>query len=1151
MERGATSRHRVGNFSGMIRHAQLIGLAWAAAIVALVLLLADIPAVPANLPEWLFFAALVALLANLGRRTARGLVTPASTGALLVYLTLGEGQSTAQALWCAGVGAAFGHAVWFVRLSLSGAGRGEQVLLAHHLLLATARLILGLYASGALYAALEGRLPLRTLSGSDALPLAGLFAGYLLVAFALLFLERLSTGLGPRRAVQLEWSILAAVMLPSLPFAALGAVAYHTLSAEAFALLAGNLLVVVIAIRMTTDARLRLRQQVEELSSLSAVSHAASMALPLDDLLKLVGRQALRMLDAGACEVALLEPDRKTVRVLSLAREGGVVYGEPRSLGSGLLDHVIFERAPLLVADRVAARAHTLQLDPPDPPVESWLGAPLLASDGALGCLVVLSRDPARHFDARDEQLLSTLAVQAGVMVSNARLDAQAEDRAQRLALLNNVATTLSGTLEVQPLLDLITTSALAVGSCDGVALYLWPEGTTHELVLVRKRGLSDHFATAPPDPLVLVADDLARRRQPLVVSDVRGDVRARHLRGRMESEGKRAWIEFLLRKGDELLGVLVCYYAEPRSFSPDLLELLRNFASQAGLALRNAQLYTRTHAALQRRVDQLFALAEISRELAAMLDLNRLFQLVLDRAAEATGSQSGALLLRAVRRGTPPRVVASRGFDPAQFDPISILVGAIAYTYQTGYPTLIPDTIHEDEYIPLVEGTRSQLNVPIVRGDDVLGVIVLGSDRPNFYDEDDQSFVTQLATQARIAIDNARLFQRIEIERDRLQIILDSMKEAVVLIDAAGRFALANPRVEALLGLDPAGLIGRPVAALARDPALGLAERFGFQGEALARLVSMLEEGTWDEAAQDGGRTGYELSTPRQRWLDRVVVPVRDGTGTAIGLLLVFSDVTHERELAQAREDLSRMIVHDLRGPLTAISTGLKLLRDTASGHGVIGETVIETTDTAMRAVRKMLGLVDSLLDIAKLENGVMDLDCEPVIFGALCQDVLAEFAPLADELAIELRADLPDDLPALYVDEEKIERVLLNLVDNATKFVPAHGHIVVRAEALPQQDSGGPMVQIVVEDDGPGVPEEDKERLFNRFTQLGSRQGRRRGTGLGLAFCRLAVEAHGGRIWVEDAPGGGARFVFTLPAVNVAEWELADDFDWKIEAE
>lgn len=93
--------------------------------------------------------------------------------------------------------------------------------------------------------------------------------------------------------------------------------------------------------------------------------------------------------------------------------------------------------------------------------------------------------------------------------------------------------------------------------------------------------------------------------------------------------------------------------------------------------------------------------------------------------------------------------------------------------------------------------------------------------------------------------------------------------------------------------------------------------------------------------------------------------------------------------------------------------------------------------------------------------------------------------------------------------------------------------------------------MVQITVEDNGPGIPDEDKERLFNRFTQLETRHGRRRGTGLGLAFCRLTVEAHGGQIWIEDAPTGGARFVFTLPAVNIPEWELLDDWEAEAEAE
>lgn len=250
---------------------------------------------------------------------------------------------------------------------------------------------------------------------------------------------------------------------------------------------------------------------------------------------------------------------------------------------------------------------------------------------------------------------------------------------------------------------------------------------------------------------------------------------------------------------------------------------------------------------------------------------------------------------------------------------------------------------------------------------------------------------------------------------------------------------------------------------------------------------------------------------------------------------------VSSERMAAIGR--MGAMIVHDLRGPLTAISTGLKLLREQAGGHGALGEAVIQTTDTSGRAVRKMLGLVDSLLDIAKFENGVMVLEREPVLFPLVSRGVIEEYAPLAEDLKIALRADLPDDLPALYVDEEKVERVLLNLVDNAMKFAPANGQVVVRAATIPVAKGAGPMVQVMVEDDGPGIPDADKERLFNRFAQLDSRQGRRRGTGLGLAFCKLAVEAHGGQIWVEDAPGRGTRFIFTLPAVDVPEWELFDD--------
>jgi signal transduction histidine kinase len=149
----------------------------------------------------------------------------------------------------------------------------------------------------------------------------------------------------------------------------------------------------------------------------------------------------------------------------------------------------------------------------------------------------------------------------------------------------------------------------------------------------------------------------------------------------------------------------------------------------------------------------------------------------------------------------------------------------------------------------------------------------------------------------------------------------------------------------------------------------------------------------------------------------------------------------------------------------------------------------------------------------------------------------VVKELLPLAQELEIDLQLTVPSNLPLLYVDQEQIERVLLNLVDNAIKFTPSGGQVVI--EAYPPQRLGGHdgFVRVQVRDTGPGVPDEHKERLFDRFAQMEGQKTQRRGTGLGLTFCKLAVEAHNGRIWVEDSPQGGAIFVFTLPAAGVAD--------------
>jgi signal transduction histidine kinase len=204
-----------------------------------------------------------------------------------------------------------------------------------------------------------------------------------------------------------------------------------------------------------------------------------------------------------------------------------------------------------------------------------------------------------------------------------------------------------------------------------------------------------------------------------------------------------------------------------------------------------------------------------------------------------------------------------------------------------------------------------------------------------------------------------------------------------------------------------------------------------GFTSAALGSLLDHLQRGQWD--ARAGASATYAIGGPEPVYINRYIAPVKDDQGAVVGLLLVFLDQTEEQELAQAREALSQMIVHDLRSPLTAVTTSLKLLHDLAPAESDFTPIVRRTSEASSRAVRKLLNLVDSLLDIARMESGRMRLDREPVHLAAVTSGILDEMHTLADELEVTLRAQIPEDLPLLDVDRDQIERVLLNLVDNA----------------------------------------------------------------------------------------------------------------------
>jgi signal transduction histidine kinase len=248
--------------------------------------------------------------------------------------------------------------------------------------------------------------------------------------------------------------------------------------------------------------------------------------------------------------------------------------------------------------------------------------------------------------------------------------------------------------------------------------------------------------------------------------------------------------------------------------------------------------------------------------------------------------------------------------------------------------------------------------------------------------------------------------------------------------------------------------------------------------------------------------------------------------------------------DTARLRHDLTAMIYHDLRAPLTNIHTSLGTLEMLL--HANNPAKAEKLLHIAMQSSRRLIRMVKSLLDIDRLEAGRAVLHRKQTRLSALFNDLALAVRPLAEDSDQALTLEAADDLPTVSVDYDMILRVVINLVENAIKHTPPGGHITVSAVER------GALLMVRVRDTGPGIPAAHRQDVFDKYFRIRNTDtatleamkigvpgagadtpdvSTRGGVGLGLAFCRLAVEAHGGSIFVEDAPGGGAVFVFSIP--------------------
>ncbi len=750
-----------------------------------------------------------------------------------------------------------------------------------------------------------------------------------------------------------------------------------------------------------------------------------------------------------------------------------------------------------------------------------------------LGFLLLFYSPPHTPHD-RELRLFDILANQATVAIENAHLYQETQNAVRRLTHLTDSTRIFNSSLALDMVDELVVEWLVNTLGLASASLGLWNREQNALVLQAYARNPEAPLGAVPPvytQPLDEAPEMqwVLRNHWSRLIDTTDNDL-SPALRRWMEQGHLHGIMLTPLVVRNEAIGLLILGLSTEHPFlRTDDIVLIEAVASQAATAVQNAQLYSLTEAALAARLTELSALEDTLSTLSASLDPDAVVDQVLEAAWIATNADLVAcgLLTPIGTLNTAWRIKGSP--EVQRGEALAERSGVIQRVLKTGQPVLIPDVGQEADYMPPTNTAllfESELCVPILHEGKPLGVLNLESGTPRAFNAHQLRFLESLASHAAIAIERARLYDVVRSGRDQTQAILNTVRDGLMLVDRTGRLLQINPAAGRLLQIDTRPFLGQPVLRMFN----ALESAIGKQPEASRAKIKTLIRSLRDSSHQViKDEIKLELAG-QYRYIEIMSAPVLAETDDTIGRLLVFHDVTNERALEQARNELTNMILHDLRSPLNSIMGSIDMVRELSRDPGD-APLLAEVMQIAQSSVEHLLNLVESMLDVARLEENQMPLRLSALPIAGPLGEALRSMDVLAQGGQMTLVADVPDDLPPVRMDSDKIRRVIVNLVDNALRFTPAGSRVLVRVEYPPAEDA----LLISVIDNGPGVPPEARERIFEKFITdiTGPPESRRRGIGLGLTFCRLAVEAHGGHIWVADAPppDRGAAFRFTLP--------------------
>ena len=510
-------------------------------------------------------------------------------------------------------------------------------------------------------------------------------------------------------------------------------------------------------------------------------------------------------------------------------------------------------------------------------------------------------------------------------------------------------------------------------------------------------------------------------------------------------------------------------------------------------------------------RVRQRDYLLEIARAITEELDLNTVLARILNISLEMLAGQAGLIALREPDRGW--RVAVSQGISPLFLGQLEPLLGDIPEEGQS--------TSYElKEINRLLEGLTRAANLslltgvvlPLVARKEVIGVIFIFRNYSGRFSVNDKALLQSFADQAAIAVQNAQLYTRVKHEEQRMNALLDSAADGLLILSADHTIERYNPALARMLGVFNKDLRGLKHEDVIRWEKIrdGLTlEQAEMGGWPLTPHATLYVEG---DLKRDSG-----TSLP----VGITYAPLLSIDGNLLNIIATLRDISHFREAEELKSTFISVISHELKTPVALIKGYVSTLRrEDASWDRKIVEDSLEVIE---EEADRLTELIDNLLDASRLQAGVLSINRADVNLGTLARRIAKRFQTQTENHTIEV--DFSDDFPVIMADEDRLAQVFSNLISNAIKYSPDGGQILIQGRVK------GNQVIVCTSDEGPGIAASDIPFVFDRFYRADDATRRTKGAGLGLYLSRAVIEAHGGRIWVDPKPGDGARICFSLP--------------------